>query len=220
MFAPASAAIEAPGQEILTDLTAAFATAPAGAVITLHHPGPYEVEALHRTQPLTLRAAPGVHPVLLRRNAAAWEPMLQTTAELRLEGITLRDEAEPPTLSIRKAGRLTLQRCTIESRRQGVNLELPDSGQMAIELSDCEICVHQRDGAALFAWHAETASPAAITIGLRRSTLSAGRIVALQSAPTRVRVEETACRLHYRQDRISCVACPDFPDDQVEWLVK
>jgi hypothetical protein len=220
LFAAAVPAIEADGQAVAGDLAMVLAQAPAGAVITLHHAGPYEVKSLHCTQPLTLRAAPGVHPVLLRRNAPAREPMLQTTAELRLEGITFRDEADTPTLWLRKAACLSLHRCTIESRRQAVHLELPDTGPLALELSDCEVCVHQREGAVLFACHAETTPASALRLQLRRCTLSAGRILALQVTDVPVWVEETACRLHYRQDRVSCGTCPDFPEDRVQWQVK
>jgi hypothetical protein len=202
------------------DLMTAFAEAPPGAVITLHEPGPYVVSALRRNTPLTVRAAPGVRPVIVRRDAHAWEPMLQTQADLTLEGIALHDEAEPPLLSVRKAGRLTLRDCSLEARRQALNVEIADAGTQRIELIDCEVCVRQREGAALLLWRGERERAATVEVELRGTTVEAGRLLAVQSVLSPVRVLESACRLRYRQDRISYVGYPDSPDDLVEWDVK
>jgi hypothetical protein len=215
----ASSVPSVPATEPL-DLTRAFAEAPPGSVITLHDPGPYVISALHRATALTVRAAPGVRPVIVRREADAWEPLLQTTADLTLEGITLYDEAQPPLISVRKAARLTLRGCTLEAQRQAINVEAADTGMQQIDLIDCEVCVRQREGAAVLLWRGERERVASVALELRGTTIEAGRLLALQSVLSPVRVHETACRLRYRQDRISYAGYLDSPDDLVEWEVK
>jgi hypothetical protein len=175
---------------------------------------------LNRATALTVRAAPGVRPVIVRREADAWEPLLQTTADLTLEGITLYDEAQPPLISVRKAARLTLRGCTLEAQRQAINVEAADTGMQQIDLIDCEVCVRQREGAAVLLWRGERERVASVALELRGTTIEAGRLLALQSVLSPVRVHETACRLRYRQDRISYAGYLDSPDDLVEWEVK
>ena len=215
----ASPMLSVPAAEPL-DLTRAFAEAPPGSMITLHETGPYVVSALRRETALTVRAAPGVRPVIVRRETDAWEPLLQTSADLTLEGITLHDEAQPPLLSVRKAARLTLRGCTLEAQRQAINLEAADSGMQQIELVDCEVCVRQREGAAVLVWRGERERVATVTLGLRGTTIEAGRVLALQSVLSPVRVHESSCRLRYRQNRISYAGYLDSPDDLVEWEIK
>jgi hypothetical protein len=212
-----AAAVPQPSQ---MDLTAAFREAPAGAVITLHEPGPYFVSALRRDQPLTVRAAPGVYPRLVRTETHAWQPLIETSSNLTLEGLALHDQADVPLLAVRQGAQLRLRGCLLETPHQAVNLEVADAGSQQVEVVDCEICVRHHQGAALLFWRGEREHAARVRLTLRRTTIEAGRILAVQNVLSPVQVHEVACRLRYRHDRISYAGYLDSPDEIVDWSMK
>src|SRR5262249_40566608 len=93
------------------DLAAAVAGAPDGGGIRLQGDGPFRFAPLTLTRALTLRAPQGA--VLERAEGEAWEPMITSSHDLTLDGVTLRDDSLPPLLSLRQSPRLTLRRCTL-----------------------------------------------------------------------------------------------------------
>ncbi|MFQ3591991.1 MAG: serine/threonine-protein kinase [Gemmataceae bacterium] len=217
---PASVATATPPAAAPLDLQRAFAQAPPGAIITLHEPGPYLVGSLQRDQPLTVQAAPGVHPCLMRANADAEKPLIQATADLTLRGLALHDESDQPLILFRKAARLTLRSCTLDARRQAIKVEVADTGRQHLDLIDCEVCVRQPDGAALLLGQREFERAAEVQLLLRGTTIESGRILALQSVRSPITIEQSACRLLYRQDRISYSGSLDSSQHVVNWSIK
>ncbi len=107
-------------------LAAAVAEAADGDTILLQGDGPFAIEPLDVTgKSLTLRAAPGAHPVLQRDPATTsrtWQPLLNSNHSLTLEGIHLRREPtgprsgapEPEPLLGCDGGSLHLNHCRLE----------------------------------------------------------------------------------------------------------
>jgi hypothetical protein len=114
-------------------LEAALANAPAGAVLTLHGPGPFRAETLQADE-LTLRAAPGNRPVI-EAGADGWQPLLSGRT-LILEGLALRaGEGAGPMIEATR--RLVMHNCVVSSKRGGPAVSL--RGGAGVRLEECRI---------------------------------------------------------------------------------
>jgi hypothetical protein len=200
------------------DLAAAVAVTPAGGVITLHGDGPFRFAPLTLTRAVTLRAPEGA--VLERAEGEAWEPMITTSHDLTLDGVTLRDEGLPPLLSLRQSPRLTLRGCTLVASRQALNVEAPATGRCAVVVANCVVRVDEAEGAAVFLWRAEAGPSAAVDLTLADSRVEAGRIVACRSLDGPVTVNESSCRLTARRSRTSFDGYRGPVTDVLRWRGK
>src|SRR5262249_32556805 len=103
--------------ETYPTLAAALAGAADGDTVLVRGDGPYATGPLRVTgKALTLRAAPGAHPVLhLDAPAQPWQALLTTDRPLALEGIELRraQGGEPGHLLYATGASLRMDRCRV-----------------------------------------------------------------------------------------------------------
>ena len=199
-------------QQTYRHLTEAVAAARDGDVVEVHGDGPFPTGVVRTTgKRLTVRAAPGSRPVLVPQLPDQLQsgPLLDTDADLHLEGLTVRwaIEVRPGTsednflehcvIACRR-GRLGLVRCRVETGR--TNFAVGTSGRESV-MTNChflapegagvfwrpepaarvtaEGCQFETRGAVAVYTPAEVPDPAAATLLLSRNTIVAEVAVGL-----------------------------------------
>ncbi|MFO0928388.1 MAG: serine/threonine-protein kinase [Gemmataceae bacterium] len=231
---PVARAVERAKPAARIDLPAAVAAAADGGTVLLPD-GVFRLTRLDLGgKRLTLRAAPGARPRLVRVTRDDWDALLLADRDLTLDGITLDDESTdgPPTpLLGSRGGRLTLRRCQIRQRAaapavlarqaaqvtledtvvrapvQGIAVEPPPGGR--IDLKGCRLEVAEPGGVAVFVWASESARPETLPLALTGCTVNAGRVLAVRTLRGPVRVAAHGCDLHFREALVSLDGCDD-----------
>ena len=122
-------------------LAAAVAAAADGDTITIQGDGPFATAAVSLTgKALTLRAAPGSHPVLIfAAPPAAWQSLLTSDRPLALEGIELRlaPGVGPAHLLYASGASLRLAGCRVTAA--GHSAPVVARGVGRVEVRDCHL---------------------------------------------------------------------------------
>jgi serine/threonine-protein kinase len=124
-------------------LAAALAAAADGDTVTLHGDGPFVTEPVAVTgKALTLRAAPGSHPVLtFAAPPTAWQALLTSDRPLALEGVELRrgPGGGPGHLLYVTGASLRLTGCRVTA--EGHSAPVVARGGGRVEIRDCQFRV-------------------------------------------------------------------------------
>jgi len=217
-------------------LAEAVAVADDGAVIILHGGGPYRISPLTwRGRSLTLRAAPGVRPVLQAAAPAAdpWESLLTTDRALTLEGLELRSApgaggrlicCERAALRLtdcrltapdgagivhRNGGELSLRGCRVETYGAAVSVEVGDQKTCKVRITDTLLEVREPGGAAVALWASAVHMPTAVDLELSGDTIRAARASALTGLPAGLHVTARGNDFYYRDSLLSCAGYSD-----------
>jgi hypothetical protein len=213
------------------DLADAVARAEPGAVV--------EVPAGRHLLPrlalagkaLTLQAAPGARPVLVRSgHARAWDALVASDRDLTLAGLelhggaadgppvplvavegarlTLRDctlvqRGPAPAVSLRQGPQLTLERCRVTALAQALAVEAPAGRECRAAVRGGEVRVKDATGAALLVWAREASPPAAVEVEVAGAAVRAGRVLACRALAGPVRLQATDSRLAFHQALVS-----------------
>ena len=217
-------------------LAEAVAGADDGTVIILHGDGPYRVPPLAwRGRALTLRAAPGVRPVLQAAAPAAdpWESLLTTDRDLTLEGVDLRSApgaggrlicCERAALRLadcrltapggagvvhRNGGELSLRGCRVETDGAAVSVEIGDQKTCKVHITDTLLSVREPGGAAVALWAPAVRMPTSVDLELTGDTIRAGRALAWTGLPAGLHVTARSNDFYYRDSLLSCAGYSD-----------
>lgn len=124
-------------------LAEAVAAAADGDTITIQGDGPFATAAVSLAgKALTLRAAPGSHPVLVfAARPAAWQSLLTSDRPLALEGVELRlaPEVGPAHLLYTTGASLRLAACRVTAASHSAPIVTRGVGR--VELRDCHLLV-------------------------------------------------------------------------------
>jgi hypothetical protein len=227
-------------------LAAALAAAADGDTITIHGDGPFITDpVILPAKALTIRAAPGSHPVLtFATPPAEWKALLTSDRPLALEGIELRrgPGGAPAHLLYATGGSLRLTGCRVTA--EGHSAPVVARGVGRIEFRDCQflagglaLCaevgpgagcelalagnrieVSEKGAAAVSVWARER-SVAPVSIDLTGNEVRAARVLSLSELSAGVTVTARDNRFDFRE-ALLCVNGLGGPDgwrDAVKW---
>jgi serine/threonine-protein kinase len=219
------------------NLADAVAAAPDGATLTLHADGKFATAPLSWSgKALTLRAAPGVRPRLVRAPSPepTWNALLDTDRDLALHGVDLADGpadsdcplvsvaggalhvtgcglrgvGRAPLLALRRGTELRLLDCRLDATAVAVSVEVGPAGRCRLGMEKCTVRVRDASGVAVSLWAAEGAR-APVDLRFQASTLTSGRVVACRALPASLAVRAAGNTFSYTSAFFNYDGYPD-----------
>jgi hypothetical protein len=219
-------------------LAEAIAAAGEGDVVTLHGPGPFVLPPLDcRGKALTIRADSTARPRLEMQPADdPWQALFNTDRPLTLEGLELvlpkehRSRAAPliccegaalhltncrltsgagAAIEARNPGAVVVRGCRIDAGAVGLSVEVGQGSGCRIRVSESELMVRSSTGAALSVWAPEVRQPTPVELELERTTIQAGRALALRGLPAGLTIAARGNRFQFRTALLSYAGCAD-----------
>lgn len=211
-------------------LPSAIDAADDGAIVEVPA-GRHVLPPIHVTgKRLTLRAAAGAKPILVRASQQTWDALIQSDRDLTLEGLELHggetegpfaplvsveagklqlrscaltQRCQAPALAVRRGTEVMIDKCTVTALVQGLAVEAPSQADCAIRLNASEFLLRDAAGPAILLWASEAESSRRIDVELTGSKVRAGRIVACRSLTAPVRLRATGNHLIFHQSLVS-----------------
>ncbi len=204
-------------------------------VIILHADGPVPTGPIAwRDKTLTLRAAPGRRPGLVMNQPPEhpWQALLTTNRDLTLEGLDLigpdgiqaeghllacdrcslrlincrlRATSTSAAIVLRNGAELILHGCRIEAGSLALSVEVGQIERCKIRIANSMIRTELTTGMAMALWSAEARHATAIDLLMERSTLAAGRILAVRAPRSQLSVHAVQNDFSFQEALLSYV---------------